>query len=88
MGSNLAINGGEKMKIKEVNIKIEPEKEFDKRITRKLKEIDKGKYPKKLKTNISFESIEDLRKVLTKKRLQLFIKHFLQIFSMHNNILF
>jgi len=65
------------MKIKEVNVRIEKERDFDKRIIDKLKEIDKRKYNEKLKTNVSFESIDDLRKILTKRRLQLlrFIKH-------------
>ena len=59
------------MKIKQVNILIETEREFDKKVLKDLEKIDKGIFPKKLKTNISFESIEDFRKFLTPNRIEL-----------------
>lgn len=66
------------MKVKEVNIVFESEKEYDRKIHKKLREFDKGIFPKKdVKTEISFENIEHFRKFLTPKRLELlhFIKH-------------
>ena len=59
------------IKTKELRLYIEGTGEFKKKIKKELKEIDKGKAKKLIEDSISFQSLDQLRKFLTPKRLEL-----------------
>ena len=65
------------MRIKNIDIIIESKEDFYNRAEKVFSEIDEGKFPDELEERLSFESLDDLRKVLTPKRLELLhmIKH-------------
>ncbi len=65
------------MKVKNIDIVIESEEEFYKRAKNAFSDLDKRKFPTKFQERLSFESLDALRKVLTKQRLKLLhtIKH-------------
>jgi predicted transcriptional regulator len=59
------------MKIKELKLYIEDTGRFKKKIKEELRAIDKGKAKKLREDSISFQSLDQLRKFLTPKRLEL-----------------
>jgi predicted transcriptional regulator len=59
------------IRIKHVNLKIEPKGRFFERVRKDIQAIDRGHNPKKLKETLSFESVESFRKILTPKRIEL-----------------
>ncbi len=59
------------MKIKKVLIKIEPKEKFYGEIKKVFADLDKGRLPSRKPEKVSFESLEDMRKVLTERRLEL-----------------
>ena len=59
------------MRVKRLNLKVEPKAAFFKRVGDKLAAIDKGQTPGPLEENLSFESLEAFRKILTPKRMEL-----------------
>jgi len=65
------------IRTKELKLCIENEQEFRKKVKVDLREIDKGKAKILREDSISFQSLDQLRKYLTPKRLQLlrFIRH-------------
>lgn len=65
------------IKTKELKLYIEDTAEFKKKIKEELRAIDKGKVKKLSEDSISFQSLNQLRKFLTPKRLELLrvIKH-------------
>lgn len=64
------------IKTKEIIIKVESQKEFFDRQKKIFKDLDKGIFPKKT-SSYSFERLEDYKKTITQKRLELLsvIKH-------------
>lgn len=65
------------IKAKELKLYIEDTAEFKKKIKEELKMIDSSKAKKLKEDSISFQSLDQLRKFLTPKRLELLrvIKH-------------
>tara|TARA_Y100000310_G_C20418907_1_gene685706 strand:+ start:284 stop:664 length:381 start_codon:yes stop_codon:yes gene_type:complete len=65
------------IKAKEIKLRIEDTETFKKNIKEELGAIDQGKATKLKEDTISFQSLDQLRKFLTKKRLELVkvIKH-------------
>ncbi|MBI2667806.1 HTH domain-containing protein [Candidatus Woesearchaeota archaeon] len=65
------------IKAKELKLYIEDMEEFKKKIKSELKEIDMGRSKRFKEDTISFQSLDQLRKFLTPKRLELLriIKH-------------
>ena len=65
------------LKAKELKLYIEDTEEFKKKIKEELSRIDRGKLKKLREDSISFQSLDQLRKFLTPKRLELlrFIRH-------------
>ncbi len=65
------------IKTKELKLYIEDTSEFKKKVREELKAIDSGKAKKLKEDSISFQSLDQLRKFLTHKRLELLrvIKH-------------
>ena len=65
------------IKSKELKLYIEDMEEFKKKIKSELKEIDMGRSKRLKEDSISFQSLDQLRKFLTPKRLELLriIKH-------------
>ena len=59
------------IKAKELKLYIEKTAEFKKKIKSELRAIDRGKAKKLGEDSISFQSLEQLRKFLTPKRLEL-----------------
>jgi len=59
------------MRVKHLNLKVEPKAKFFDRVAKKLSAIDKGRMPGSLEENLSFESLEAFRKILTPKRMEL-----------------
>ena len=59
------------IKTKELKLYIEDTAEFKKKISKELRDIDKGKAKKLNEDSISFQSLDQLRKFLTPKRLEL-----------------
>ena len=59
------------MRVKRLNLKVEPKAKFFDRVGKKLSSIDKGRMPGPLEENLSFESLEAFRKILTPKRMEL-----------------
>ena len=64
------------IKIKTVTIKIQSEDEFERKVRKHLAKIDSGVFKKPVRET-SFTSLEALKRILTKKRLELMhcIKH-------------
>lgn len=65
------------IKTRELKLYIEDTNEYKKKIGAELRAIDKGKKKKLNEDSISFQSLDQLRKFLTPKRLELLrmIKH-------------
>ncbi len=65
------------IKTKELKLYVEDSEKFKKKIKNELKAIGKGKTKKLAGDSISFQSLDQLRKFLTPKRLELLrvIKH-------------
>lgn len=65
------------IRAKELRLYIKKTAEFKKKINKELKEIDIGKAKNLKEDSISFQSLDQLRKFLTPKRLELLrvIKH-------------
>src|SRR3989338_1713066 len=65
------------IKTKELKLYIEDTADFKKKIKAELQDIDKGKAKQLREDSISFQSLDQLRKFLTPKRLELLrvIKH-------------
>ena len=59
------------MRVKNIDIVIESEEDFCKRVQNVFSDLDEGKLPESLEEKLSFESLDSLRKVLTPKRLEL-----------------
>jgi predicted transcriptional regulator len=59
------------MRVKHLNLKVEPKGKFFDRVGRKLAVIDRGQAPEKEEESLSFESLEAFRKILTPKRMEL-----------------
>ncbi len=59
------------IKTKKLKLYIEEVGEFKEKISEELKAIDKGKAKKLREDSISFQSLDQLRKFLTSKRLEL-----------------
>ncbi|MBS3104654.1 hypothetical protein J4234_00180 [Candidatus Woesearchaeota archaeon] len=59
------------IKTKELKLYIEDTADFKKKIKAELQDIDKGKAKKLREDSISFQSLDQLRKFLTPKRLEL-----------------
>lgn len=59
------------IKTKVLKLYIESTDEFKKKIKKELKEIDKDKAKKLTEDSISFQSLDQLRKFITPKRLEL-----------------
>ena len=59
------------MRVKHLNLKVEPKGKFFDRVGKKLAVIDRGQIPKKEEESLSFESLEAFRKILTPKRMEL-----------------
>ena len=59
------------IKSKELKLYIEDMEEFKKKIKSELKEIDMGRSKRLKEDSISFQSLDQLRKFLTPKRLEL-----------------
>jgi predicted transcriptional regulator len=59
------------MRVKRLNLKVEPKVKFFERVAKKLSAIDKGQMPGPIEENLSFESLEAFRKILTPKRMEL-----------------
>lgn len=59
------------IKAKQIKIHIETGAETDKRITKELKDIEQGKAITFKEDSISFKSFDQMRKILTPKRLEL-----------------
>ncbi len=59
------------IKTKELKLYIEDTAEFKKKIKAELRAIDRGKTKKLRENSISFQSLDQLRKFLTLKRLEL-----------------
>ncbi len=60
-----------KMKIKKVEVLIQPEEEFWKELRKDMKRIDKGERRLIRKESIVFDSIDQFRKIITSKRIEL-----------------
>lgn len=65
------------IKTRELKLYIEDTDDFKKKINKELIEIDRNKVKKLREDSISFQSLDQLRKFLTSKRLELLkiIKH-------------
>ena len=65
------------IKVKRIEIVLEPEEKFFKRAAKVYSDLDKKEFPKRPQQHLSLESLDLLRQVLTKKRLELLhtIKH-------------
>ena len=65
------------IKVKNIDIVIESDEEFFQRAEKVFSDLDKKKLPNKLKTRLSFQTLDSFRKILTKQRLKLLhvIKH-------------
>ena len=61
------------IKIKTVTIKIQSEDEFERKVRKHLAKIDSGVFKKPVRET-SFTSLEALKRILTKKRLELMLK--------------
>ena len=59
------------IKTKELKLYIEDTADFKKKIKAELQDIDKGKAKKLREDSVSFQSLDQLRKFLTPKRLEL-----------------
>ena len=59
------------MRIKHMNLKVEPKARFFDRVGKKLSAMDKGQAPGEIEESLSFESVEAFRKILTPKRIEL-----------------
>ena len=59
------------MRVKHLNLKVEPRVKFFDRVGKKLSAIDKGGAPGMIEESLSFESLEAFRKILTPKRMEL-----------------
>lgn len=59
------------IKTKKLKLYIEDMKQFKKKIKEELRRVDKGKAKKLKEDSISFHSLDQLRKFLTPKRLEL-----------------
>jgi len=59
------------MKIKKVEVLIQPEEEFWKELRKDMKRIDKGERRLIRKESIVFDSIDQFRKIITSKRIEL-----------------
>ena len=59
------------MRVKHLNLKVEPKAKFFERVGRKMSGMDKGQAPGDLEESLSFESLEAFRKILTPKRIEL-----------------
>src|SRR3989344_5091215 len=62
---------GKMIKAKELKLYIEDMEEFKKKIKSELEEIDMGRSKRLKEDSISFQSLDQLRKFLTPKRLEL-----------------
>ena len=65
------------MKIRKIQVVIQPEEEFRKQLREDFKKIDMGERKLIRKESITFHSIDQFRKVMTNKRIELLkvIKH-------------
>ena len=59
------------MKIKKVEVLIQSDKEFWKELRKDMKRIDKGERKLIRKESIIFDSIDQFRKIVTNKRIEL-----------------
>ncbi len=59
------------IKAKEIEIKIQSRGDFFKEAEARIKNIEKGKFPKKGVRSVSFHNLEEVKKTLTLKRLEL-----------------
>lgn len=59
------------IRTKKLKLNIEDTTEFKKKVKEELREIDKGKAKKLREDSISFQSLNQFRKFLTPKRLEL-----------------
>jgi len=59
------------MRIKHMNLKVEPKARFFDRVGKKLSAMNKGQAPGEIEESLSFESVEAFRKILTPKRIEL-----------------
>lgn len=59
------------IKTKQLKLYIEGTVEFKKKVSKELRAIDKGKAKKLAEDSINFQSLDQLRKFLTPKRLEL-----------------
>ena len=66
-----------KMKIKKVKVLIQPDKGFWKELRQDIKRIDEGERRLLREESVIFDSIDQFRKVMTNKRIELLkvIKH-------------
>jgi len=66
-----------KMKIRKIKVVIQPDEEFWKELRQDMKRIDKGERKLIREESIVFHSIDQFRKVMTNKRIELLkvIKH-------------
>lgn len=58
------------MKVKNIEIVIEDEKEYEKRVASELKALEGGRKPK-TRSSLSFLNLREYRQTLTEKRLEL-----------------
>jgi predicted transcriptional regulator len=59
------------MRVKHLNLRVEPKEKFFDRVGRKLAAADRGQAPENPQESLSFESLEAFRKILTPKRMEL-----------------
>ncbi len=62
------------MKTKKIRLRIETQKDFSKRIGRNMQKIDRGIKKKLTEETLSVESISDLQKILTIRRIEILSK--------------
>ena len=62
---------GYEMKIKKVEVLIQPESKFRKRLREDFRKIDRGERKLIRKESIIFDSIDQFRKIMTNKRIEL-----------------